>query len=74
MSRKKEMRTPPRAGAASTTPINPDDDSAGEVTRANRSFCVSHLANDRPASRRVAIWMEADIFSAPRSTFAFCLL
>ena len=73
MSRKKEMRTPPRAGA-STTPINPDDDSAGEVTRANRSFRVSHLANDRPASRRVAILMEADIFSALRSTFAFCLL
>ena len=42
------MRTLAHA-RASTTLINPDDDSAGEVTRANRCFCVSHLASDWPA-------------------------
>ena len=42
------MRTPERAGA-STTLIESDDDSARKVTRANRSFRVSHPASDQSA-------------------------
>ena len=65
------MRTPARAGA-STTLIDSDDDSARKVTRANRSFRVSHPASDLPG-HRVAM-LEADIFLllAPPSSEPCC--
>ena len=39
----------PAGTDTSNTLIKPDDESAREVTRANRSFCVSHTGNNRPA-------------------------
>ena len=41
----------PSCAGASTNLIDLDDDSAREVTRANRSFHVSHPASDRPAKQ-----------------------
>ena len=67
------MRTPARAGTcmhagASTTLIDSDDDSARKVTRANRSFRVSHRASDQPARSSRGHDGSRNI-SAPRSTF-----
>ena len=66
------MRTPARAGA-STTLIDSDDDSAGKVIRANRSFRVSHRRVISLPGHRVAM-MEADIFLllAPPSSEPCC--